>query len=691
MNLNRQLLCVSLVLLSLPWAGCQYMREMDSILRSGQEQALAATTTAIAQVLSQQTELLYPHGEFYSPDQQLSQPLYFHPLKNANWVDGYVEGWEKTPREKIANTENTNQLTHFRSGIYQDQLHLLFEVEDRTAVYNNPLKSQINHGDRVVLIAGNSVQYTFTTAAPGKVGAKYLNNENRVQNEEKIVAYWQDTQLGYNLELSIPSSLAKGRISFYIVDSDGKSESQYGPYPTSATFSAIAELPPFYITQVHDLENQLSIFGQPGTRFRIVDPYFWTLANAGSMANVASTNSHWLIKKIYRSLLDSRSAEFINVYKDGNKLDNRAEVAAAMRGVSKNQSHHAWYAIDEQSNNYVLSSAAAIRADTGEQSKIVGVIVAEQSSEQLATLTDSAFNRLLLLSGLAIAIVIIGLLGYASLLSWRISRLSRSAKNAMDDKGKIVSTLPGSKARDEIGELTRNYSHLLERVSGYTNYLQTLSRKLSHELRTPLAIIHTSLDNLQQQALNEDSQVFQNRAKEGATRLGTILTAMSEASRVEESIEHSELEQVKIADLLGELSSAYSEIYPKHHISFKCPDNCRQISLKAAPDLLVQMFDKLINNAASFCPQGKNISFTIANDGSFLTINLENDGPLLPENMRSQLFDNMVSLRQKDTNSSHLGLGLHIVRLIVAHHNGVVSAHNRADETGVIFSIKLPL
>ena len=41
MTLKRQLLLVSLLTLMLPWAGCQFIRETESALRSGQQQMLA--------------------------------------------------------------------------------------------------------------------------------------------------------------------------------------------------------------------------------------------------------------------------------------------------------------------------------------------------------------------------------------------------------------------------------------------------------------------------------------------------------------------------------------------------------------------------------------------------------------------------------------------------------------------------
>jgi K+-sensing histidine kinase KdpD len=67
-----------------------------------------------------------------------------------------------------------------------------------------------------------------------------------------------------------------------------------------------------------------------------------------------------------------------------------------------------------------------------------------------------------------------------------------------------------------------------------------------------------------------------------------------------------------------------------------------------------------------------------------------NEGPLLPESMQQQLFDSMVSVRES-SERVHLGLGLHIVRLIVDFHEGSVRAQNLEDGSGVIFRVSFPL
>ena len=73
MSLRRQLLLVSLLLLSLPWAGCQFIREMEGALRQGQAQALQATAGAVAAVVGERPALIYPQPERRSAGQAVSR------------------------------------------------------------------------------------------------------------------------------------------------------------------------------------------------------------------------------------------------------------------------------------------------------------------------------------------------------------------------------------------------------------------------------------------------------------------------------------------------------------------------------------------------------------------------------------------------------------------------------------------
>ena len=677
MSLNKQLLCVSLLLLCLPWAGCQYLQEIDKLLRNNQQQALMASTRAIAAALSQQPAPYFPNQQLYWPNDKESEPLYFSPLTQPLWVDGYDDGWESIPTRVFSNPDKPAQNIRYRSAIYQQQLFLFFEISDQNLQYNNPSISLIDSGDRLVLTTEDR-EFTFTTSAPGPVNARYLDDKNRIKQEASIKAHWQDTEQGYNLEISLPIQLSGHRLGFYVWDESDSSTDRYGPLIVKG--AAVPAAPIVYQTEA--LAEWLAGFAQPGHRLSVVDSLGWPLAQQGELVTSTPPSRQWLIRKFYRAVLSAQTKNY-PVYPAALNLLARAEIRQALTG----KIHSHWYRLNEYSDMAITASAAPIIFE----GKVVAAIISENSSEQMAALSDQAFSRLLLLSLAAITLVSIGLLGYASWLSWRIRRLNRAASNAVSDDGKISDgyQLPSGRSRDEIGTLSRGYTKLLGRVKDYNDYLQTLSRKLSHELRTPLAIIHSSLDNLEQAEASQ-RPTYQQRAKEGALRLGNILTAMSEASRVEASIEQAEKEPVNIVQLLTELSQAYSDSYQQHRIRFRQPDES-EVIVKAAPDLLVQMLDKLIDNAASFAPPNGLIELSMALEKDQLTIAVENEGPLLPATMQGQLFDNMVSMREKKTDAVHLGLGLHIVQLIVKFHQGSIAAANRDDGEGVIFTAVFPL
>ena len=79
------------------------------------------------------------------------------------------------------------------------------------------------------------------------------------------------------------------------------------------------------------------------------------------------------------------------------------------------------------------------------------------------------------------------------------------------------------------------------------------------------------------------------------------------------------------------------------------------------------------------------LGLTPADESFVLTV--ENPGPPLPEKMRTQMFDSMVSMRS-GKNTKHLGLGLYVARLIAAGHGGSIEAHNT--DGGVVFEVTLP-
>ncbi|MCZ6830178.1 MAG: ATP-binding protein [Gammaproteobacteria bacterium] len=665
MNLRRQLLLVSLLLLSLPWAGCQFVREMEGALQFGQEQSLLATTRAIATVLGDKPQLLYPNAQRWREGEDVSQQLYATAATAPIIIDGYADGWAGPAHGSFGPVS-------YRAQSRGGRLYLLFTVRDSEVVYHDPRLVDRASGDRLLLRTANGDDYVIVTAAPGPVQARLARNGKLVQWESRIRGQWQDSLQGFNIELEMPLQLLGGRLGFSLINaSTDKSEQVYG------NMQAAAKLPPPWLIYPPDnLQALITPFASGDLKLQVLDSHHWVISRAGQLdnGNAADTDTPWLIRALYRAILNgTRLPTAPPAPMVGQQVG--LEISAAMSG----QSAANWYAPAAETSQKLLTAASPIF----NAEEIVGVVMAQQSSEQYLSLTDRAFNRLLLISLAAMAVSALGLLGYASWLSWRIRRLSAATREAIGEDGRIRVDFGASRSGDELGELSRRYAELLLRLREYTDYLRSLSRKLSHELRTPIAVISSSLDNLEQDS--SDQAIYLQRAREGLGRLSSILTSMSEASRLEESVHSNHLEEMDLARLCREMLAAYQSVYPEHTLELDCAVNeCR---LAAVPDLIVQALDKLVDNATSFTPVGERITLRLQPLGERITLSVENQGPLLPAAMQTQLFDSMVSVREKG-NQVHLGLGLHIVRLIMDFHGGRVWAENLPDASGVRFTLE---
>ena len=99
------------------------------------------------------------------------------------------------------------------------------------------------------------------------------------------------------------------------------------------------------------------------------------------------------------------------------------------------------------------------------------------------------------------------------------------------------------------------------------------------------------------------------------------------------------------------------------------------------------MLDKLVDNAVDFSQPSDEIRIGLSSRDEELELSVTNPGPPLPDTMRTQLFDSLVSVRGEQ-DDHHLGLGLFIARLIAEGHEGRIRADNA--NGGVCFTVTLP-
>jgi signal transduction histidine kinase len=317
----------------------------------------------------------------------------------------------------------------------------------------------------------------------------------------------------------------------------------------------------------------------------------------------------------------------------------------------------------------------------------IGGLEVTQAADLWLRLRDRALTHMLNFTlGTSVAAVFL-MFAFAAWLALRLARLRRASESALTRSG-LVTAFPEMQARDELGDVARSFSTLLARLHAYTEYLRTLAGKLAHEIRTPLTIVRSSLENLEAEPAGDAARTYLARARQGSERLNAILLAMGAASRVEEAIGSAERVDFDLVAVLDSAVAAYRSAFPTRAFTGELPPG--PLMLHGAPDLIVQMLDKLIENAVDFSPPGAAVTIRLRLEPAVALIEVENPGPPLPGHLQGRLFESLWQSRPDGESRPHFGLGLYIVRLIAEFHGGEATARSLPGEAGVRVTVRLP-
>lgn len=714
-GLRSKVLLVALILLAVPWVGLSFVREMERYLRAGHEQSVAATAQAVATALHDRPQLFEAQTGVSSAWHEPGD-LYLFALPAPIELDGAAQDWPAAVRARryvASSDDGTAKPPSFdlRIGQYGAYLYALIASTQAPPRYRAAQETQVETADHVELAfttpEGEFQRYAISPLRAGSGNAYALRFEAGKlvlgDIEPRIRATWRETPSGYAVKLALPLSLVGEKLAFgtfiaprEIPVMEGAAS---GVIPTStpamtpalwlstSTLSQRAGMGSLIIPSP-EIQQMVQGLARSTSRIRVLDKNQRVIAETGSLkraqqAVTAVPATVWervkahTLTPLYAHLLTQINEDF----KDDARLSS-AELDSALRGVGLTGQRRS-----ADGQVVIVSSAYPVWV----KDQVVGAVVVEETTNAVLALRNQALSGLMNSVLAVFAIVSLVLLVFASRLSYRIRKLRDEAESAIDDQGRLQAGLQQSaRATDEIGDLSRGISAMLQRLGQYHHYLENLASRLSHELRTPITVVRSSLDNLEQQALPNDSKIYVERAQQGVRRLSTVLTRMTEARQLEQALQNTPPERFDLVNVVASCMSAYADAFPATQFNVRLP--APPLVVNGGADLIAQMLDKLISNAVDFHQAGSAIDVAVIQDGHRVALSVANEGPPLPPEMAEQLFFSMVSVRpQSASEEPHLGLGLYIVRLIAVYHGGSVHAENRADGAGVVFRVALPL
>ncbi|MEW8340479.1 MAG: ATP-binding protein [Candidatus Thiodiazotropha taylori] len=684
-SLRFKLLLASLTLLLIPWAGYQYLQGMEQTLREAQQRLLMNRAEIIANLLAVQSVKWLSQQPVNT---EITPSLYAFPLNTPPVIDGYADEWLRLKPQAehfdATGSQNRQLGLDWLAGFHGNNLYLLLEVEDQQLNYP-PNEQNLAAGDHLIVAlpgdGANTRQLRVGTPAPGWV---HVQEQDNAQPIAGLSGEWQETDTGYRVELRLPRDLAAGRISIAVIDYDQAAQKPAVKLSTSGlqrnTTLAYLTLP------TPEVEGLLAGLADNNHRYTLLNPQRQVIGRHGAV-RTASHKLESLPQRLISLILAEEQAEPFSERERLGRLDG-PEIRQALSGEGAVYRYQA-----AGTNLTMLSSAYPIRVD----GKIMAALVVEQSSQEILILQQSAIENLLLIS-LGLFIVTGGsLLLLATSITRRITRLSGKYQQAVSPDGRLLKPITTSRQSDELGQLDASLSAVLKRTKEYSHYLESMASRLAHEFRTPLSVIRSSLENLEAEIDSSplsDGQtsaalVYAKRAQEGTHRLNQILTRLREATRLEQSLQQTEVVETDLTMLLKGLSQGYADSHQTIRFETQLPDG--PVISQISAELISQALDKLISNAVDFHQPDTPIRIELHRHGEDrVRIDVVNRGARLDEKTQQNLFKSMHSHRASSSDQQpHLGLGLYLVRLIAEFHQGRVWGENLVD--GVCFSMQLPL
>jgi signal transduction histidine kinase len=214
---------------------------------------------------------------------------------------------------------------------------------------------------------------------------------------------------------------------------------------------------------------------------------------------------------------------------------------------------------------------------------------------------------------------------------------------------------------------------------------------VTHELKSPIASLKLYLQTLtRHQPTTEERQEFYQAMLEDVERLDQLINHVLDAARLDRAALDTSKQTVALDDLLERCAV---EVCNRHRV----PPATIQLQLKPYSVLawrsdLELVFRNLLDNAVKYAGSPPEVMVTMdESESGRVRVRVSDNGRGIPHKFRDKVFGRFVRLgTELEREQPGLGLGLYIVRTLVARLRGRVRVRSREDRHGTTFEVLLP-
>jgi two-component system, OmpR family, sensor histidine kinase ChvG len=319
--------------------------------------------------------------------------------------------------------------------------------------------------------------------------------------------------------------------------------------------------------------------------------------------------------------------------------------------------------------------------------RVTGAVVASRSTYPILQDLYAVRLGVMRIFVASVVVAILVSLFFSATIVAPLRQLRVDARAILDRRGRIRGHFKGSKRLDEIGELSRALERITRRLDTHVQAIETFASDVSHELKNPLASIRTANEMVAEVVDPAVRKRFVQMIDGEVARMERLLSGVREVSRIDAQLVREERTPIAMRELLTKIVDGF-RLREGERIAFALEVDGEPV-VEAAEDRLLQVFENVLDNAASFSPDGGTVRVRCEAAGGAVVTRVADEGPGIAEPHMSRIFDRFFTYRpDAPAPRAHTGLGLAIVKAIVEGYGGAIAASN--GERGAVLEIRLP-
>jgi two-component system sensor histidine kinase KdpD len=231
-----------------------------------------------------------------------------------------------------------------------------------------------------------------------------------------------------------------------------------------------------------------------------------------------------------------------------------------------------------------------------------------------------------------------------------------------------------------------------ERAAETDRLRQALLTSISHDLRTPLASVlgaASTLRDLDAALAPEAKAELLATIIAEAERLNRFIANLLDMTRLEAGAVAPNLAPQDVAEIVDTALRRVEAVLANHRVAVDLAPDLP--TLRLDPVLFEQVLFNLLDNAAKYAPAGSTVTLRARRESGRVRLEILDEGDGLPESEVERVFDKFHRVRKSDRVRAGTGLGLAIARGFIEAMGGTITAANRRDRGGAVFTVMLPV